>query len=253
MTSRPILSRLGWRSSPTPVHGHEVVTVDLPGFDPVRLARWLHPEARRAPATVEAARVTALRAHLAPGDVAVVIGAAEGAGAIELGLAVGPSGAVVALEADRGLFPVLAANAALNRDRLRLLPHHLAVAHDGAPPPPFGVGAHPLEPFLRARHAGLVDRLRWISLPFGAAGPSLLKALVPLLAAHRPLLRIEVERGARRPQRQALLSALAGLGYRVERFTTPVGEGAAQPPTPADVMRPKQLDLLALPSAPLHR
>jgi hypothetical protein len=253
MTSRPILSRLGWRSSPSPVHGHEVVTVELPGFDPVRLARWLHPEAQRAPATVAAARVTALQALLAPGDVAVVIGAAEGAEAIELGLAVGPTGAVVALEADRGLFPVLAANAALNRDRLRLLPHLLAVAHDGAAPPPFGVEAHPLEPFLRARHAGLVDRLRWLSLPFGAAGPSLLEALQPLLSAHRPLLRIQVERGARRPQRQALLAALDGLGYRVERFTTPVGERAAQPPTPAEVLRGKLLDLLALPSAPLHR
>lgn len=246
MTSPPLLSRLGWPRPATPVHGHEVLNVDLGGLGPVRLARWLHPDARQEPVTLDAARVAALQQHLVPGDVALVIGAGEGAEALELGLAVGPGGAVVALEAGQGLFPVLAANGALNRDRLRLLPHHLAVGGPGVPPPPFGIEAPPLLAFLEARHHELLGRLRWISLPFDRHGPSLLEALAPLVTARKPLLRIAVGRAARRPQRQALLAFLGERGYRLERFHGD-GGGEAAPLTPADAMRWKRLDLLALP------
>jgi hypothetical protein len=187
-----------------------------------------------------------MRAHLGAGDVALVIGSAGGGEALELGLAVGPTGAVVVLEADRALFPVLAANAALNRDRLRLHPHLVAVARTGALAPPFGIEALPLETFLAARHAELLGRLRWISFRFGAHGPSLLEALRPLLAARRPLLRVAVGRSARRPQRQALLSALGELGYRVEWFGGDGGPGA-EPPTEASALRRPRLDLLAVP------
>jgi hypothetical protein len=245
MTSRPFLSRLGWPRPATPVHGHEVVSLELPEFGPVHLARWLHPDARRTPAAVEPARVAAMRTHLKPGDVALVIGAAEGAEALELGLAVGPSGAVVALEADRDVFPVLAANGALNRDRIRLYPHLVAVARAGAPPP-FGVEAQPLEPFLRARHADLIERLRWISFRFGVHGPALLETLKPLVAARRPHLRIAVGRTARRSQRQALISSLGEMGYRVERFAADGADGP-EPITAANAMGWKRLDLLAVP------
>lgn len=245
MTLRPSMSLFSWPRSPTPVHGHEVVTVELPELGPVQLARGLHPDAREEPETVDPARVDAMRARLAPGDAAVVIGAAAGAEAVELGLAVGPGGEVVALEADRALFPVLAANAALNRDRLRISPHLLAVAREG-PAPEFGIATHPLEPFLAARHPGLVERIRWLSFRFGGHGPQLLEALRPLVAGRRPLLRIRVGRTARRPQRQALLAYLDELGYRVEPFPggAPPGTG---PLTAANAMRRKQLDLLALP------
>lgn len=246
MTSPRLLSRLGWPRPATPVHGHEVLSVDLDGLGPVQLARWLHPDARREPVTLEAARVAVFQQHLAPGDVALVISAGEGIEALELGLAVGPGGAVVALEAGQGLFPVLAANGALNRDRLRLLPHHLEVARPGVPPPPFGIEARPLAAFLEARHPELLGRLRWISLPFDRQGPSLLEALAPLVAARRPFLRIRVGRAARRPQRQALLDFLGERGYRTERFHGD-GGGEAGPLTPANAMRWKQLDLLALP------
>lgn len=242
----PFLSRLGWARTATPVHGHEVTTVELPGHGPVRLARWLHPDARRSPATLEAARIAAMRAHLRPGDVAVVIGAAGGAEALELGLAVGREGAVVALEADRDVFPVLAANGALNRDQVQLLPHLVAVARPDAPPPPFGVPAQPLEPFLRTRHADLIDRLRWISIRFGANGPSLFEAVRPLLVSCRPVLRCAMGRTARRSQRQALLTALGELGYRLERFAGN-GAGPGEPITAANLMRWKQLDALAVP------
>jgi hypothetical protein len=246
MTLLPTMSLFGWPRSATPVHGHEVVTVELPQLGPVQLARWLHPDARREPETVDPARVTAMRAHLEPGDVAVVIGAASGAEALELGLAVGPEGAVVALEGNRALFPVLAANAALNRDRLRLFPHLLAVAREG-PAPEFGIATHPLEPFLAARHAGKVDRIRWLSFRFGGHGPLLLEALRPLVALRRPLLRIRVGRTARRLQRQALLAFLEELGYLPEPFAGGAPAGTV-PLTAANAMRWKQLDLLALPS-----
>jgi hypothetical protein len=245
MTLRPSATLFGWTRSTTPVHGHEVIALELPGEGPIRLARWLHPEARRAPETLEPTRIAAMRASLRPGDVAVVIGAAAGAEALELGLAVGLAGAVIALEGDRHLFPVLAANAALNRERVRLFPHLLAVAREG-PAPAFGIATHPLEPFLAARHPEELARLRWLSFRFGDQGPLLLEALRPLVTSRRPLLRILVGRTARKAQRQALLGLLGELGYRVERFA-PIDAAAADPLTPANLMRWKQLDLLALP------
>src|SRR5512137_2077474 len=74
LTSPPLLSRLGWPRPATPIHGHEVLSVDLGGLGPVRLARWLHPGAGEDRAALEAARVATLQRHLAPGDVALVIG-----------------------------------------------------------------------------------------------------------------------------------------------------------------------------------
>ncbi len=245
MTSRPSRSLFGWPRPATPVHGHELVTVELPELGAVQLARWLDPEARRAPATLDPARITAMRAELRPGDAAVVIGAAAGTEAVELGLAVGPDGAVVALESDRALFPVLAANAAHNRDRTRIFPHLLAVA-TGEPEPDFGVASHALQPFLAARHAAQLERLRWVSFRFDARGPELLEALRPLVAARHPRLRVQVGRSARRPQRHALLAFLEEFGYRVVRFAAQA-PAPAEPVTPANVMRWKQLDLLARP------
>jgi hypothetical protein len=221
-----------------------VSTVDVPGHGPVRLARWLQPEARASPVTIDPARIEAMRAHLQPGDAALVIGAAEGGEAVELALAVGPTGAVVALESDRAVFPVLAATAALNRERLRLLPHLVEVARAGVPIIPFGVDVQPLEPFLSARHGDLAGRLRWISFGFDDGGHALVEALQPLLTAPRPRLRIRVGRAARRRHRQSLLASLGELGYRVERFA---GDGGPEALAPADVMRWKRLDLLAVP------
>lgn len=244
MTSPPLLTRLGWTQPVIPIHGHEVVTVELPGDGPIRLARWLHPAAQRATVGPEAGRIAALRTRLQPGDVAVVIDGGEGAEALELGLAVGPTGTVVALESNRELFPVLAANGALNRDRLRLLPHLVAVAQPDQPPPPFGIQAQPLEPFLRARHPELVDRIRWVSIGYGAQGPSLLQALQPLLSAHHPMVKVKVGPTARRAQRQALLAGLGELGYHLERLAAD-GTGAPEP-VGAGALRGKRLELLAL-------
>jgi hypothetical protein len=58
-------------------------------------------------------------------------------------------------------------------------------------------------------------------------------------------VRIQVEPGARRPQRKALLAVLGELGNRLERFAWD-GPAEPEPVTAATAMRGKRLDLLAV-------
>ena len=128
MKLRELLYLLGFRRPRTQVYGHEIVTVDLPRDGQVRLARWLHPVCLDDRWTVHQDRVDALRTFLRPGDVVLDIGAWQGDTALPYGLAVGTSGAVLAFEPNRYIFPVLAANAELNRDKVRIIPCMYAAA-----------------------------------------------------------------------------------------------------------------------------
>ncbi len=240
MKARELLYLLGM-PKPTPrAYGHDVVEFDLARDGRVQVARWLHPSFHQAPVRQE--EVDALRTFLRPGDVVVDIGAHTGD--LPFALAVGAGGAVIAFEPNRFVFPVLEANAALNRDRTRILPHRFAIAtqdgkltfeygdagycnggrHEGISRWRHGsafeleVDAVRLEPFLEAKHPDLVDRIRFVKIDAEGYDVFVLESIQGLVRRLRPYLRIEVNKHTGRESRVRLLRVLADLGYRVERM-----------------------------------
>jgi FkbM family methyltransferase len=240
MKLRELLYLLGMPKPPPRTYGYEVVEFDLAREGRIQVASWLHPHFRLLPLLQE--DVDAVRAFLRPGDVVIDVGAHVGD--LSYALAVGCTGAVIAFEPNRFVFPILEANTALNRSKGRILPYRYAIApQDGKMTFEYGdsgycnggrhegigrwvhgsafeleVEAVRLEPFLRANHPDLIERIRFVKIDAEGYDVFVLESIQDLVRRVRPYLRIEVNKHTRRESRVRLLRILADLGYGVERM-----------------------------------
>jgi FkbM family methyltransferase len=270
MKPKELLYLLGIRKPEPRVYGHEVVSFDLPRDGRVEYARWLHPLVQREP--VRQAEVDGLRTFLSPGDVVIDIGAHGGDTTVPLGLAVGPTGAVLACEPNRYVFPVLEANARLNADKTRIIPYcYAATPEDGkmtfeySDPGFCNGGRHEgisrwrhghvfdlevegvnLDRFLSARHPDLLARLRYVKVDAEGFDRAILESLRGLITRLRPRLRSEFFKRLSREQRVAQLRTITSMGYRVTRVDGDLG-AEGEPVTEGNVMAWKHFDVFATP------
>src|SRR5690349_23962264 len=121
LKAKEFIYLLGLKPKPK-TFGYVVEAHDLRTDGRVEIARWLHPGAYRVSASGIQGVADQLRRFLRPGDVAIDIGAHTGDTTIPIALAVGPSGAVLALEPNPYVFPVLERNASLNPSKMRIVP-----------------------------------------------------------------------------------------------------------------------------------
>jgi FkbM family methyltransferase len=239
VSARQVLARLGLGGAPR-VYPTEVVTIDLPGEGPVRFARWQHP--RETSKTLDQAVIDHLRTFLAPGDVAIDVGAHTGDTTVPLALVVGAGGLVLALEPNPYVFGCLRQNASLNMDRARIeaLPwaatredgpvvFHYSDAgycnggrHDGvawwrhAHGFALTVDGRNLQRYLDARPE-LAGRIRYVKVDAEGHDLAVLETLSDLVARERPFLRAEVYRHSPAPVRRALIGFFQARGYDVHR------------------------------------
>lgn len=225
-------------------YGHEVRSFRLPTDGEVEYAQWLHPSER--PKEIRQDVVDALREFLRPGDVAIDIGAHSGDSVIPTALAVGPTGAVLAFEPNRFVFPVLEANAALNPAKTRIVPLPYAVTpqdgpmtfeysdagfcnggfHEGisrwkhAHAFKLDVEGVALEPFLAKRHPDLVDRIRYVKVDSEGYDRSIIESMRGLILRTRPFIQSEFFKRLTLEQRVAQLRTLTSLGYEVRRVVS---------------------------------
>jgi FkbM family methyltransferase len=234
--ARELLYLLGFRPAPR-TYGFEVVAFDLPRDGRVEYARWLHP--RETVKTISQGSVEELRKFLAPGDVAIDIGAHTGDSTIPMALAVGKSGTVLALEPNPYVFPVLQENAALNPDKTTILPLPFAATpEDGDYEFEYGdagfcngglhenvsrwrhglafklrVTGRNLATYLATEHPDLLPRVRYIKVDAEGYDLNVLLSLSDLIARRRPFLRAEVYKWTGRAQREHMFEFLNGAGY----------------------------------------
>ncbi len=256
---------------PLRTYGVEVLCVDLSGEGCIDFARWLHPRDRGH--GIDQGMVDALRTFLRPGDVAIDIGAHCGDTAVPMALAVGRQGAVLALEPNPYVFPVLARNAELNPDRAHIIPLMFAATptdgefefeysdaafsnggrHEGisrwrhAHAFQLKVQGRNLQNYLRAEHASLVPRLRYVKVDAEGYDLTILRSLEDTLLQTRPFIRAEVYRHTRRARRIEMIGFVERLGYTVHKFG---GERAyrGEHISAADVMRWTHYDIFCVPA-----
>jgi len=273
LRAKEFIYLLGLKPKPK-TFGFVIEALDLTGDGRIEVARWLHPGAYRiVPAQVQAA-VDQLRRFLRAGDVAIDIGAHVGDSTIPIALAVGASGAVLALEPNPYVFPVLERNASLNRDKTNILPLKFAAMRaDGSYEFQYGdegycnggfhegmskwlhgsafkvqVEGKNLPTFLRRTHADLIPRLRFIKVDAEGFDLAVLETLEDLIWSRRPFLQVEMFslRKSTPVYRLRLYDFLVGHGYHVHRM--PGNENfLGDLVTPGNLMRWNVYDVFCVP------
>jgi len=238
MKLRELFYLLGLRPKEK-TYGYEISTFDLEGIGSVQYAQWLHPS--ETTKSIRLSVVNELRRYLTPGDVAIDIGAHTGDTAIPMALAVGSEGAVLALEPNKYVFPVLAKNAELNADKTNILPLMIAATPDNGPiefeysdPGYCNGGRHEgiskwrhghafkltvegrnLVTLLKAEFASLIPKIRFVKVDTEGYDHAVLESLSPLLRETKPYVKAEVFKRTSENQRQAFIGFLESLGYAV--------------------------------------
>jgi FkbM family methyltransferase len=273
LKAKEFIYLLGLKPKPK-TFGFVIEALDLTGEGRIEVARWLHPGAYPITATSLQTAVDQLRRFLRPGDFAIDIGAHTGDTTLPIALAVGPSGAVLALEPNPYVFPVLERNASLNRDKTNVLPLRFAAMRaDGAYEFQYGeegycnggfhegmskwlhgsaftvqVEGKDLQAFLRRTHADLIPRLRFIKVDAEGFDLPVLQTLDDVIRSSRPLLQVEMFslRKSTPAYRRELYDFLVGHGYTVHRM-----DGNANflgdLITPANLMQWNVYDVFCLP------
>ena len=244
----------------------------LPDGERIEIAHWLHPRAYRA--VPSAAILAQLRRFLRPGDVAIDIGAHAGDTALPMALTVGPGGAVIALEPNPYVHPVLAANAALNPGRVRIIPYPFAAMreagtyqfHYGEPGFCNGgfheglsrwrhrsaftveVEGRNLAELMAREHPDLLARLRFIKVDTEGFDLAVLETLDAVLAERRPILQVEMFSLKHAPggYREQLYHFLVQRRYDLFRVDGD-RDFFAEAVTPANLLRWQSCDVCCVP------
>lgn len=221
------------------VYPYEVVSFDLPKDGRIEYAQWLHPkETRKA---IRQEEVEELRRFVAPGDVAVDIGAHTGATTIPIGLAAGREGCVLALEPNPYVFPSLKKNSQLNRGKATIVPVMIAATpdpgeyyfeysdagfcngglHEGISKWRHGhafklkVRGENLQSYIAEHFPEIASRIRFLKVDAEGYDYQILASLKNLISMQKPFIKAEVYKWLNLLQRERLYDLLAELGYDV--------------------------------------
>ena len=245
MKAKEFVYLLGLKPKPK-TYGFVIEAHDLPREGRLDIARWAHPGAYRvAPAQLQSV-VDQLRRFLRTGDVAIDIGAHAGDTSIPIALAVGPTGAVLALEPNPYVFPVLERNAGLNPAKATIIPLMFAAMradgqyefqygeegycnggfHEGMSKWLHGsafkvqVEGRNVQEFLTRHHPDLIPRVRFIKIDTEGFDLAVLETLETLVRTQRPFLQVEMFslRKSDPAYRRKLFDFLARLEYDVHRM-----------------------------------
>jgi FkbM family methyltransferase len=252
-------------------YGHEVREFHLPRDGRVEFAQWLHPYDRRTDITQ--ATVDAVRAFVSRGDFVIDVGAHTGDTTVPMALAAGPAGCTLAIEPNPHVFQVLEANAALNRDKTRIVPRCFAATEQTGRfvfhysdasfcnggfksqqrwwfyrrKHPLAVEGRDLLDVLRSEFAEWLPKLSYVKVDAEGYDRAILASILPILRDRRPVVRTEVFRKLVPSERYALFDLLASAGYRLHRFqdaADPLGNLLSR----RDMTREKHFDVLAVPT-----
>jgi FkbM family methyltransferase len=233
----------GFRLKPAPrEYGFSVVDYDLAKEGRVQYAAWDHP--KEMPKQFDQTYVDVLREFLEAGDYAIDVGAHSGDTALPMALALGPTGGVFALEPNPHVFKVLAANAGLNQDKMRIFPLMFAATeedgeyefeysdpgfsngglHQGISPWRHGhffklkVQGRNLTHFLEREYPREMAKIRYIKIDAEGYDHAVVKSLRKLIESNKPYIRTEIYKHLSLEARRAYFRELKELGYRLYKF-----------------------------------
>jgi FkbM family methyltransferase len=266
-----------WRKGTFAEYATKVVRFELADDGAVDFAQWLHPRDRDI--EISQQRVHAMRTLVRPGDTVIDIGAYTGDTTVPLALAVGPTGCVLALEPNPHVFKVLAANAALNRDKTNIEPLNFAATeqdgtytfhycdasfcnggflsqinnrrhgHQHA----LQVQGKDLSAWLRREKLVRLSRLSLIKVDAEGYDRQVLLSLADVIKRYRPAIICEVYKRLDQSEREALYDTLVALGYDCFKLASETEDLRGEMLQRGAMMRWKHFDIVALPQEASQR
>ncbi len=232
---------LGMQPKPK-IYGHVINTFELPEYGTVDYAQWLHPYETKKNLSLDV--IHQISRFLSPGDTAIDIGAHSGDSTIEMALAVGNSGCVLALEPNPYVFPILKKNSELNPCKTNIIPLMFAATEEdgqyefqysdsgfcnGGLFPGISkwkrghafklkVEGKNLEPFLSNHYPDEVKRLRYIKVDTEGNDLEVLQSISGLIRELKPYIKAEVFKLTTLERRRNLLQFLKDHEYRVHHI-----------------------------------
>jgi FkbM family methyltransferase len=202
-------------------------------------ANWTAPKSYKLVDVDE--EVNELKKFLKDGDVAIDIGANIGDSTLPIAIACGKTGSVLALEPNPATFTVLGACAAMNADRMNIIPMPFAataeecdLVFDYGDPWLANGGDHRsiskwrhgsafsipvkgvnVEKLLKEKYSPLVKRLRYIKIDAEGSDWSVVKSIKGLIEECRPYLKAEVNKHTSPEDRASMYEYFKGLGYQL--------------------------------------
>jgi FkbM family methyltransferase len=269
MKARELLYSVGIKPSPRE-YSYDIDSMTLPSYGTVQYAQWRHPKMR--PMRFRDAEIDALREFLHEGDVAIDVGAHCGDTTVPMGLAVGKTGRVFALEPNVYVYKILLANVALNVDRFPITPLMCAATEEDAElefeysDPGFCNGgqfggvssrrhAHffklkvqgiNVERYLEEHHPETVDRVRYIKIDTEGHDLDVARSMRGLLERNHPFVRSEIYHQSSREDRQTYYDFLRELGYTIHRFESETHYKGPEL-SAEDMQQAKTFDIFAVP------
>jgi len=221
------------------IYGYRIKKFELPVDGSIFYAQWLHP--KESEKFFEQDSINELRKFLAPGDVAVDIGAHTGDTAIPMALAVGKTGCVLALEPNKYVFPVLEKNAELNSKKTNIIPLMFAATETDsefefnysdagfcnggfheketnwrhAHAFKLKVTGKNLLSYLRETHPELIPKIRFVKVDAEGFDFAILKTLKDLISENKPFIKAEVYKNTSLTEREQFFEFLINFGYDV--------------------------------------
>ena len=251
-------------------YGYAVKRFEIDGFGTVEYAQWQHPFEK--PKVLTRAHVAFYERLTAPGDLIVDVGAHTGDTTVPMALAVGPAGKVIALEPNRYVFEVLAANARLNPASTDIEPLCFAATEaDGTFTFNYSdasfcnggflseiesdrhrhayeldVEGRNLQDFLLEHHAADLARLTLVKVDAEGYDKEILKSLAGLLDRHHPTIITECYRRLTEAERLDLYAVLEGHGYAAYRLGDFEAGAPLERLAADDMTATKHFDVLAV-------
>lgn len=251
-------------------YSYKVIKINLEKEGPIEYARWDHPFYNTDEITQQ--RVDFYKQFVKPGDLVIDIGAHEGDTTVPMALAAGPSGTVLALEPNPHVFPVLSANAKLNKDRTNIIPlNFAATAHDGVftfgsgdasygnggivgystntarnNRYTFEVDGKNLDAYLNTHYPSQLKSLSLIKTDAEGYDKEILKNLKNILRAYRPYVISECFKQLTVEEREDLYNTFSEQDYLV-KYLPDFSPNSAQLISKEQMFDRKHFDILAIP------
>lgn len=238
MKLRNFFNILGLKGK-TKRYGYRIVECDLEREGLLNYAIWQHPDVLDH--VVKQDHVDAYREFINEGDFCIDIGAHTGDSTLPIALAAGPSGAVLAMEPNPYVFPVLEKNARLNQDKYRIIPLLAAAGetegemvfeysdpdfvnggrHEGMSVlthgHPFKLSVHVVNLLqeLQSDFSKWLPKLKYIKVDVEGYDLTVLRSLADVIENYRPYCKVEVFKRTKYPYRCDLLAFFKDRNYEV--------------------------------------
>jgi len=220
-------------------YGTHRVRFSLPKDGQIEFEKWEHPKDYFR--QFEQEQVDSLRKYIQPGDTVIDVGAHGGDFSIQLALAAGKDGCVLAIEPNPYVFDALVKNAALNKEKTNIVPLQAAAADFSGTltfhysDPGFCNGgelggvskwrhghAFPLEvpsiqvvPWMQMNMPERIQKVTFIKIDTEGFDLTVLQSLEEIIDRNNPTIHVEMYRHLTLDRRVQLWDFLNKKGYKL--------------------------------------